>query len=143
MRATLAGLAGAAALIMAMPGWAAEPVPVDQGPQWTNDARTAFYSQDQGSQIMPLAWMMALKQPDGSAFLEDSLGRYGYLANAKSPTPGLPVGFTVNAGGTEPMVGMTCAACHTRQIRVDGSPRRALGRTIPMSRGASTTSPYC
>jgi hypothetical protein len=42
MRATLAGLAGAAAVIMAMPGWAAEPVPVDQGPQWTNDARTAF-----------------------------------------------------------------------------------------------------
>ena len=127
MRVTSVGLAGAAAIILAMPGWAAEPVPVDQGPQWTNDARTAFYSQDQGSQIMPLAWMMALKQPDGSAFLEDSLGRYGYLRNPESPTPGLPVGFAVNNGIAEPMIGMTCAACHTRQIRVDGTEYRIDG----------------
>ena len=71
----------------------------------------------------------ALKQPNGQPFLADSLSRYGYLPNPASPTPGLPVGFTVNGSGNSTMVGMTCAACHTRQIvsggiayRIDGGP---------------------
>ena len=110
------------------PGHAA-PVTVPQGPNWTPDARLQFYSQDQGSQIMPLVWFEALKQPNGQPFSAASLSRYGYLPNPASPTPGLPVGFTVNGSGARTMVGMTCAACHTRQIssggiqyRIDGGP---------------------
>ena len=78
---------------------------------------------------MPLAWFEALKQPNGEPFGADSLSRYGYLPNPASPTPGLPVGFTVNGSGNSTMVGMTRAACHTRQIvsggvayRIDGGP---------------------
>jgi hypothetical protein len=102
------------------PRTTAGPVMVPQGPNWTQATRLQFYSQDQGSQIMPLAWFEALQQPNGEPFGADSLSRYGYLPNPASPTPGLPVGFTVNDSGKNTMVGMTCAACHTRQIVSDG-----------------------
>ena len=46
----------------------ATPVAVPQGPNWTPATRLQFYSQDQGSQIMPLAWFEALKQPNGQPF---------------------------------------------------------------------------
>jgi hypothetical protein len=111
------------------PGTAAGPVIVPQGPNWTPATRLQFYSQDQGSQIMPLAWFEALQQPNGEPFGADSLSRYGYLPNPASPTPGLPIGFTVNGSANSSMVGMTCAACHTREIisggvayRIDGGP---------------------
>jgi len=78
---------------------------------------------------MPLRWMASLKQANGKPFLEDSLSRYGYLANPdKGSNPrGLPVGFTAaNFDGAE-SVGMTCSACHTRQIEVNGTPYRIDG----------------
>jgi len=100
---------------------------LDQGPNWTLTARRDFYSQDQGSRIMPLRWMTALKQPDGEPFMAESLGRYGYLPN--SDIPGMPIGFTIAGSSGSEIVGMTCSACHTRQItvadtayRVDGGP---------------------
>lgn len=129
-RGTLAwsSLAVAAGLVLGTAtGRAAGPVAVDQGPSWTPAARLQFYSQDQGSQIMPLAWFEALKQPNGQPFVGNSLSRYGYLPNPASPTPGLPVGFTVNGTGNSTMVGMTCAACHTRQITSGGVPYRIDG----------------
>lgn len=101
---------------------------IDQGKQWTNATRKAFYSQDQGSQMIPYAWMRALKTVDGQPFLWDSFARYGYLPD-NFRTNGLPVGFTLAGTGANQMLGMTCAACHTRQLvrdefsfRVDGGP---------------------
>jgi hypothetical protein len=98
---------------------------VAQGEKWTDAERKSFYSQDQGSQLMPLKWFRALKQADGELFISDSLKRYGYLPNDASPTPGLPVGFTVSKDGN--YVGMTCAACHVREIKVDNSYYRIDG----------------
>jgi hypothetical protein len=107
---------------------AAQPVLLDQGVDWTAAARKDFYVRDQGSQIMPLRWMAALKQPGGQPFLAGSLDRYGYLPNPDSQPPGLPVGFTVAGSGMHgQVIGMTCAACHTRQIQVDGVAYRADG----------------
>lgn len=105
----------------------AQIVNVDQGPDWTRETRANFYVRDQGSRIMPLAWMRALKQPNGEPFLADSLGRYGYL-----PLPGrrevdIPVGFTVADFQGSPSIGMTCSACHTRQINVVGTAYRIDG----------------
>lgn len=106
----------------------AQPVMLDQGTDWTPTARRAFYVRDQGSQIMPLRWIAALKQPDGRPFMADSLNRYGYLPNPDSEPPGLPVGFTAGSSGPSgPFIGMTCAACHTRQIEVAGVAYRADG----------------
>jgi predicted small lipoprotein YifL len=74
------------------------PVPkevrlLDQGPQWDQANRAAFYSQDQGSRIMPLAWFKALRLSDGTPFTADALARFGYLANQDALAIGLPVGF--------------------------------------------------
>ena len=100
---------------------------VDQGPNWTLGTRASFYSQDQGSQIMPVSWMKALKQPNGDPFLASNLTRYGYLENDQNPTSILPVGFTVAGPVGGQVIGMTCAACHTRQIEVAGTSYRIDG----------------
>jgi mono/diheme cytochrome c family protein len=78
--------------------------------------------------MISLAWLQALKQPNGQPFLADSLARYGYLPNPAN-TNGLPVGFTASGASGLQIVGMTCSACHTRQItaggetyRIDGGP---------------------
>ncbi len=103
------------------------PIFVKQGSSWTPATRADFYTRDQGSPVIPLAWLRALKTADGAPFLGDSLARYGYL-----PNPGgrfnLPVGF-MPTGPQGRDAGMNCAACHTRQIvvgtqeyRIDGGP---------------------
>lgn len=104
------------------------PITVNQGDSWTAATRADFYIQDQGSRIVPLSWLSALKLPDGRAFLFDALARYGYLPNPANSN-GLPVGFSSSGSGEGEIVGMTCAACHTRQIivgdnayRIDGGP---------------------
>ncbi len=102
---------------------------VDQGPLWNQTQRAGFYSQDQGSRLMPLKWIMALRQPNGgAAFMADNLSRYGYLKNDQTPGATLPVGFTTNTDdqGTV-FAGMSCAACHTRQIEVGGAAYRIDG----------------
>jgi hypothetical protein len=52
--------------------------------------------------------------------LADSLGRYGYLPNPANSND-LPVGFTASGPQGSQFAGMTCAACHTRQISADGT----------------------
>lgn len=100
---------------------------LDQGKEWTEPRRQQFYMQDQGSRMMPLSWIKALKQPDGTAFLADLLGRYGYLPKPESARPDLPVGFTDADFEGVPTIGMTCAACHTRQIEISGKAYRIDG----------------
>ena len=105
---------------------------VNQGAGWNASGWNRFYSQDQGSRIIPYSWIVALKQPDGQLFLRDSLSRYGYIKNAKNAfnPQSLPVGFlVVGSGSNAAQFSMTCAACHTRQItvgeknyRIDGGP---------------------
>jgi hypothetical protein len=65
----------------------------DQGATWTSARRSDFYTRDQGSRMIPLDWLRALKQANGQPFLADSFNRYGYLPNPSNPN-GLPVGFT-------------------------------------------------
>lgn len=118
-----------AALAMTAHVSAAELKYADQGAKWTQASRTEFYSLDQGARIMPFAWIKALRHPDGARFLADGLGRYGYLPNPDSETPGLPVGFLSASDNSAQYFSMTCSACHTRQIdvggvswRIDGGP---------------------
>jgi hypothetical protein len=101
---------------------------------WSPQEQQAFYTADQGSRIIPILWFLALKKADGSAlFAADGLARYGYLANPKSATnpSGLPVGFMVAndiaAYGGRPTLAMNCAACHTREITIEGRPVRIDG----------------
>lgn len=102
---------------------------IDQGEAWTTVERGAFYTQDQGSRIMPYSWMKALREADGQLFLRDSGERFGFLPNQKSPTnpDGLPVGFFVVGDGKNAEFSMNCAVCHTRQITVDDQKYRIDG----------------
>jgi hypothetical protein len=105
---------------------AADPVFTDQGSSWTQVTRDDFYTLDEGSRLIPLSWLQALKQPNGQPFLEGSLARYGYLPNPASSN-GLPVGFTASGAASLQIVGMTCSACHTRQITANGHAYRIDG----------------
>ena len=102
------------------------PIFLDQGSSWTSVTRADFYSRDQGSRMIPLSWLQALKQPNGQPFLADNLTRYGYLENPVN-TNGLPIGFTASGATGSQTVGMTCAACHTRQITAEGKTYRIDG----------------
>lgn len=94
---------------------------------WSESTRQKFYTTSQGSQIMPYKWFMALEQPDSrKGFFSDGLRRLGYIPNRRSDSnpDGLPVGFAVDAVGkdsTDWWIGMTCAACHTNQIKYNGT----------------------
>jgi hypothetical protein len=108
--------------------WAQTPEPsfISQSPDWTASARADFYTRDQGSRIIPLAWARALKQPNGEPFLADSLARYGYLPNPAN-SEGLPVGFMTSGITGSRTLAMNCSACHTRQITVEGRTYRIDG----------------
>ncbi len=115
-------------LLLALPA-RAQLYAIDQGPAWGPAQRQAFYTQDQGSRLIPLAWLTALRDDEGP-FLRDGLRRFGYLGEAGKT--GLPVGFTTGEWDGTHYAGMTCSACHTRQIsvgpaqyRIDGGPALA------------------
>jgi mono/diheme cytochrome c family protein len=124
----MAGIAGAALALASVTELAnSEPLQVDQGENWNRAAQKDFYSGDQGSRLIPWAWIGALKQVDGKPFMAESLNRYGYLPNEASSPPGLPVGFVVISQDGADMLGLTCAACHTRQIEAGGKAYRIDG----------------
>jgi mono/diheme cytochrome c family protein len=121
---------------------------LDQG--WSREIRELFYFTPQGSRIVPYAWFMALESTDGRGMFSDSanLARYGFIAGESHPLnpDGLPIGFaiepleaepaqyaaltaapygTASQGG--PYLGLTCAACHTANVTVEGQPIRIDG----------------
>ena len=111
---------------------------------WTDAQRRWFYHTSQGTRLMPMAWFLALEQPELSLTgaprfaAPEHLARFGFLPDPASATnpQGLPVGFAPDERFTaeedhvpETIVGLTCAACHTGQIergrravRIDGGP---------------------
>ncbi len=87
---------------------------------WSAADRAVFTTTAQGSWVMPLPWFQALRRTDrDEAFAADQLQRYGYLPNPVPPGGAvpLPVGFVPDGTAAEPQLGITCAACHTGQLR--------------------------
>ncbi len=101
---------------------------LDQG--WSQEARQWYYTTTQGSQIMRYDWFMALEDPQTKQPFVKSITRYGYPANTSANwNPDLlPVGFVkdVDPDKTE-WFGMTCAACHTGDVTVNGKTMRIDG----------------
>jgi hypothetical protein len=100
---------------------------------WSPDQNVQFYFTSQGSQIVPYDWFLALEQPDSAALLRDNQNilKYRYLAQNPGPLnpDGLPVGFVAGKGTGRSWLGLTCAACHTAEVRlgttayrIDGGP---------------------
>jgi hypothetical protein len=89
----LIGLSFALAMSSRTQAAGANEIYVDQGRDWTTTARADFYVRDQGSRLITLSWLQALKQKNGQPFLSDGLSRYGYLPNP-AIRPTFPWAFT-------------------------------------------------
>lgn len=107
---------------------------LDQG--WSAELREQFYYQPQGSLLIPYDWFLALERTDSDAMFASPahMAEYGFLNPSGGSTPlnpdALPVGFTrepsPESGGAV-WLGMTCAACHTNDIIVNGQTLRIDG----------------
>lgn len=124
--------------------------------QWSAAERQTYYFTPQGTQVKGLRydWFTALELPFSQQRFAspDYLARFGFLVDpaqkATSTNPGnLPVGFArhQNPGSTEQFLDITCAACHTGElrfkgqaIRIDGgSAQHVLPSSVPTLRGGS------
>jgi mono/diheme cytochrome c family protein len=133
-----------------------KPEKVHYLPQWSGQDRQTYYYTAQGTQVKGLRydWFVALEQPfSQSRFAEpDYLARFGFLTDptqkATTLNPGnLPVGFAQHTdpnSGTQ-FLDITCAACHTGELRFNGQAIRidggaalhSLASTVPTLRGGS------
>ncbi|WAK02931.1 di-heme-cytochrome C peroxidase [Methylobacter sp. YRD-M1] len=101
---------------------------------WNDEERHSFYFTPQGSYLLPYEWFLALEQPDNDELFINPkyIERLGYLADDEAYTlsnpDGLPIGFAKEpVDNGEHWVGMTCAACHTGEIRYRGQTIRIDG----------------
>ncbi|HWE39383.1 MAG TPA: di-heme-cytochrome C peroxidase [Isosphaeraceae bacterium] len=96
-----------------------------------------FHHASQGTRILPRDWFLNLEQPSLSPYhaprriVEDGyLRRFGFLPSEAdgrlNPGGELPLGFAIeddfdapyaNPPSSGPVIGLTCAACHTGEVR--------------------------
>lgn len=125
-------------------------------PQWSEQARQAFYYTPQGTQVKGLHydWFLALEKPFSSERFAapQYLARFGLLVapnqQASEANPGnLPVGFARHQDRDSGIwyLDISCAACHTGELRYRGQAIRidggqalhSLASTVPTLRGGS------
>lgn len=122
---------------------------------WTRDEALDFYNTSQGSQLIPYSWFLALEQSDNQSLFRDRkhIEKLGYIpqqASAGRNPDGLPIGFvkddvaeaflasSMSAGrlgilsnnqeyAYNEWLGLTCAACHTAEIKYNGHKLRIDG----------------
>jgi mono/diheme cytochrome c family protein len=124
--------------------------------QWSAADRQTYYLTPQGTQVKGLHydWFNALELPFSQQRFAtpEYLARFGFLIDpSQRPTPNnpgnLPVGFTrhQNPDSQEVFLDITCAACHTGELRFNGqavridggSAQHVLPSSIPTLRGGS------
>ncbi|RON49644.1 di-heme-cytochrome C peroxidase [Pseudomonas frederiksbergensis] len=124
--------------------------------QWSAADRQAYYFTPQGTQVKGLHydWFEALELPFSQQRFAapEYLARFGFLIDpAQKATPNnpgnLPVGFArhQNAGSQDQFLDITCAACHTGELRFNGqavridggSAQHVLPSSVPTLRGGS------
>lgn len=124
--------------------------------QWSDADRQIYYFTPQGTQVKGLRydWFNALELPFSQQRFAapEHLARFGFLVDpAQKATPSnpgnLPVGFTRhrNTDSKEEYLDITCAACHTGELRykqqalrIDGgSAQHVLPSSVPTLQGGS------
>ena len=120
----------------------AESVMLDQN--WTPEQRQQFHHTPQGTRLLPAEWFRALEQPcfspSGCGLFADPayLTRFGFIPSHKDALnpDGWPIGFALDKDfvdpvdkAAQPVVGLTCAACHTGElfygnkvVQIEGAP---------------------
>jgi len=94
---------------------------------WTPERRQQVYTTAQGSKLIPFPWALALERADDQTlFFADNGLRFGFLPNGSAT--GLPIGLVEdkNLDGSSHL-GVTCAACHTRNVHFNGTTYRIDG----------------
>ncbi|MFJ7283181.1 di-heme-cytochrome C peroxidase [Pseudomonas sp. NPDC099000] len=124
--------------------------------QWSAADRQTYYFTPQGTQVKGLRydWFTALELPFSQQRFAapEYLARFGFLIDpeqkATPNNPGnLPVGFArhQNPGSQDEFLDITCAACHTGELRFNGqavridggSAQHVLPSSVPTLRGGS------
>ena len=124
--------------------------------QWSDADRQVFYFTPQGTEVKGLRydWFRALELPFSTQRFAapEYLARFGFLIDpeqkATPDNPGnLPVGFARHKkpGSQEAFLDITCAACHTGELRFNGqavridggSAQHVLPSSVPTLRGGS------
>ncbi|WP_223514003.1 di-heme-cytochrome C peroxidase [Pseudomonas sp. GL-B-19] len=124
--------------------------------QWSAEDRQTYYFTPQGTQVKGLRydWFTALELPFSQQRFAspDYLARFGFLIDpGQKPAPNnpgnLPAGFArhQNPGSPDVFLDITCAACHTGElrfngqaIRIDGgSAQHVLPSSVPTLKGGS------
>jgi hypothetical protein len=108
--------------------------PVQEKTQgWTMEDRQTFYHTTQGTRVLPYQWLLALEEPGPfpkRPFLTDELAiRYGLIPdpNTLNNPDRLPVGLAKDVAPDGEFISVTCAACHTGQVRFNGTLMRIDG----------------
>ena len=87
---------------------------------WTDKDRQFFYFTDQGSRFIPYDIFVNLEQAGTQDLFKspENMLRYGYIPVpvSKENPDGLPIGFV----RADEKLGLTCAACHTQQLKYAG-----------------------
>nr|WP_207201368.1 di-heme-cytochrome C peroxidase [Pseudomonas sp. TH41] len=124
--------------------------------QWSAADRQTYYFTPQGTQVKGLRydWFNALELPFSQQRFAapEYLARFGFLIDPSQRSipnnPGnLPVGFArhQNPGSQDEFLDITCAACHTGELRFNGqavridggSAQHVLPSSVPTLRGGS------
>jgi hypothetical protein len=105
---------------------------------WPQDTIERFHHESQGAVVMPTAFIRALRLTSGTRALDPSLlARFGFQPGTERERP-WPLGMTSDDGTLSngiPMVGLTCAACHTGSLTVRGSRLLVEGGSANLSLG--------
>jgi hypothetical protein len=130
-------IAAAAAASLGIVACATKPQAAVAGDEKVDPALLhKYHYTDQGTRIMPAAFLAALKTADGSGKVmsSENLRKWGFLYDDGPPDAlnpyGWPVGFTVSDPAVTkgiPVAGITCAACHTGQLEYRGAMIRIEG----------------
>ena len=94
---------------------------------WTMADRQTFYHTAQGTRFFPYKWLIAMEEP-GKLTQKPFLSEERFLRYRLIPDPNtlnnpdqLPVGMAKDVSPDGEFVSITCAACHTGQIKFNGN----------------------
>jgi hypothetical protein len=105
-------------------------VQLNQG--WSEREAEFYNHASEGTNLAPLEFVLHLPDPakPGSRFVDKLSKDYGFIPSEKSRSNphGFPVGFAIDerptSFGDRVYVGITCSACHTRQVTYSSTDTR-------------------
>ena len=97
----------------------------------TAEQKETYYHLSQGAEILPWTLLAAVDvtDPNSTKPFVENLDRYGLMPDPGRPN-GLPVGLTLSSNAFTfgiDFAGVTCAACHTGELRYNGKAVRVDG----------------